>query len=73
MSKNKILKKVKFSVIIPIYNRSFELNNLLKSFQYQILKEFEVIIIDDGSEEDILSVINNFSDLNINYFRIKKF
>ncbi len=71
MSKNKILKKVKFSVIIPIYNRSFELNNLLKSFQYQILKEFEVIIIDDGSEEDILSVINNFSDLNINYFRIK--
>ena len=58
MSKNKILKKVKFSVIIPIYNRSFELNNLLKSFQYQIFKEFEVIIIDDGSEEDILSVIN---------------
>jgi glycosyltransferase involved in cell wall biosynthesis len=38
-----------FSVIIPVFNRPAELNELLQSLAIQTYKEFEVIIIDDGS------------------------
>jgi glycosyltransferase involved in cell wall biosynthesis len=38
-----------FSVIIPVYNRPVELDELLRSLVYQHFKDFEVLVIDDGS------------------------
>jgi len=38
-----------YSVIIPVYNRPGELNELLESLTRQKYKEFEVIVIEDGS------------------------
>ena len=67
MNKDTVL----ISVIIPTYNRIDELENLLISLSNQILKKFEIIIVDDGSNIDIYPVVNKFLHLDIKYFKIK--
>lgn len=42
---------MKFSVIIPVYNRIDEVSELLKSLQAQTAHNFEVILVEDGSTE----------------------
>ena len=37
-----------FSIIIPVYNRPDEVNDLLESLSKQTYKDFEVIIVEDG-------------------------
>ena len=71
MKNNKTLDEIFFSVIIPTYNRSYELEILLKTFQKQIYKKFEIIIVDDGSQEEIFPLVKKFSGLNIKYYKIK--
>jgi glycosyltransferase involved in cell wall biosynthesis len=59
----------KFSVIVPVYNRPFEMQGLLKSLSLQMLKDFEVIVVEDGSDHKSDSVIESFKDqLTIKYF-----
>lgn len=59
MSLNKA--KVEISVVIPVYNRSKLLKKTLISLENQTLSKelFEVIVIDDGSKENISSVCEN--------------
>ena len=52
---------MKFSIIIPVYNRPAELEELLDSLTHQTVKDFEVVIVDDGSAERSESVAANFS------------
>ena len=60
-----------FSIIIPTYNRSFDLNRSLKNIVNQIFTNFEVIIVDDGSTDNTPEVVADFSnDLNIKYIKI---
>ena len=42
---------MKFSVIIPVYNRIYEVVELLRSLQLQTARNFEVILVEDGSTE----------------------
>lgn len=42
---------VKFSVIVPVYNRREEVEALLKSLHHQSVRNFEVIVVDDGSTD----------------------
>ncbi len=42
---------MKFSVIIPVYNRIDEVVELLRSLQLQTARNFEVILVEDGSTE----------------------
>ena len=59
---------VKFSIIIPTYNRAFFLNELLELLLLQSYKNFEVIISDDGSNDNTIYIVKNFQDkLNIKY------
>ena len=61
------------SVIIPTYNRSADLRRALESIAAQTQPPYEVIVCDDGSEEDIRAVVDEFnSRLNISYIRITK-
>lgn len=56
-----------FSVIIPVYNRPLEIKELLKSLVSQTYKNFETIIVEDGSLftcEDILGEFKSVLDLN---------
>lgn len=42
---------MKFSVIVPVYNRIDEVRELLESLEAQSVKNFEVILVEDGSTE----------------------
>ncbi len=66
---------VKLSIIIPTFNRRDVLFYCLKSLSNQSFpgNNFEVLIIDDGSTEDIPSLIREFNQsLFIRYFRQDK-
>jgi len=43
----------KVSIIIPVYNRQYMLNNAVRSVASQTFKDYELIIVDDGSSEPI--------------------
>ena len=59
----------KYSVIVPVYNRPFEMQELLKSLSIQIFKDFEVIVVEDGSDQKSDGIIASFKDqLTIKYF-----
>ena len=59
------------SVIIPVFNRVAHLARCLDSLIYQTYKSFEVIIIDDGSQEDIYALTRKYiCQLNILYRKI---
>ncbi len=58
------------SIIIAIYNRKDELFELLNSLSRQTDKDFEVIIVDDGSQIPLLKTVELFENqLNIQFFR----
>lgn len=53
------------SVIIPAYNAARTLEATVKSVLAQTMQDFEIIIVDDGSKDDSLSVARSFSDSRI--------
>jgi glycosyltransferase involved in cell wall biosynthesis len=58
-----------YSVIVPVYNRPNEADELLKSLTYQTFSNFEVVIVDDGSTLPCREVASKYSDrLNIHYY-----
>ena len=60
---------MKISIIVPVYNRPKELEELLESLHNQTNKSFEVIIVEDGSTLRSESVVEDFKDkLDIKYF-----
>jgi glycosyltransferase involved in cell wall biosynthesis len=58
-----------FSVIIPVYNRPQEVDELLHSLTEQTYKKFETLIIEDGSEDRCDNIIKQYQDqLDIRYY-----
>ena len=58
-----------FSIIIPLYNRPQEIKELLETLTLQTYKDFEVLVIEDGSIKDAAAVIKAFEGkLNLRYF-----
>lgn len=58
-----------FSVIIPVYNRPDEIKELLESLNKQKNKNFELIIVEDGSNLKCGHIVRDFqADFRINYF-----
>ncbi|MBN4071416.1 glycosyltransferase, partial [Crocinitomix catalasitica] len=56
-------------MIVPVYNRPVEVAELLSTLVEQTFKEFDILIIEDGSTEDCKAIVNQFSDrLDIKYF-----
>ena len=60
------------SIIIPVYNRIKLLPRSIDSILNQTHKNFELIIIDDCSNDDIKKIIKNYKDNRIKYIRNKK-
>ncbi|MEZ8805119.1 glycosyltransferase family 2 protein [Vibrio atlanticus] len=53
------------SVILPVYNCEKYIKDSVTSIIRQTYKNFELIIIDDGSTDDTLKILSNFSDERI--------
>ena len=65
-------KSIKYSVIVAVYNRPKEIQDLLNSISNQKFKDFEVIIVDDGSEKSSREIFQDFRDkINLSYFFIQ--
>ena len=58
----------KISVIIPTYNSSETIGETLNSVFNQTFKDFEVILINDGSTDDLNLVLQNFQDIRLRVF-----
>ncbi|MGL5318324.1 MAG: glycosyltransferase [Bacteroidales bacterium] len=58
-----------FSLIIPVYNRPQELEELLQSLTLQTQTNFEVIVVEDGSSVPADRIVDQYSQqLDIKYF-----
>ena len=61
-----------FSVIVPVYNRPQEIRELLQSLTNQVFKDFEVLVVEDGSSDSSENIVQEFAQvLNIRYFTKK--
>ena len=59
---------MKYSLIIPVYNRPDEVAELLESLTVQRMKDFEVIIVEDGSQTPCKEVCDRYADrLDLHY------
>ena len=54
--------KMRFSIIIPVYNRPQEVDELLESLCGQTFKDFEVVVVEDGSSEKCDTVCKKYAD-----------
>ncbi len=54
-----------FSVVIPLYNKSESIAVTLQSVIEQSFTNFEVIVVDDGSTDDSVSIVKQIKDNRI--------
>lgn len=60
---------MKYSVIVPVFNRPDEVDELLSSLCTQTLKDFEVIIVEDGSSVPCAEVVRRYDGrLDVHYY-----
>jgi len=58
-----------FSVIVPVFNRPQEVDELLGSLTLQADQDFEVLIVEDGSTQRCEKIVSSYGDrLKIKYF-----
>jgi glycosyltransferase involved in cell wall biosynthesis len=64
----------KISVIMPTYNRARYIAEAIRSVQNQTLREWEMIVIDDGSNDDTEKIVREIAaaDPRISYFKNEK-
>ncbi|HAE24807.1 MAG: glycosyltransferase [Bacteroidaceae bacterium] len=53
---------MKYSIIIPVYNRPDEVDELLAGLVNQKIKDFEVVIVEDGSQNPCKDVVERYKD-----------
>ena len=54
-------RMVKLSIIIPAYNAGKYISSTLNSLRMQTYRNFEVIVVDDGSIDDTVEKCNEFN------------
>ncbi len=66
-------KKPFFSIIIPTYNRAYIISQAIESVLNQNFKDWELIIVDDGSTDNTYEVVKRYlRDKRISYFKFDK-
>lgn len=61
-----------FSIILPTYNRAHRLEKAIDSILNQEFTDWELLIIDDASTDNTLSLISKYNDARIRYIRNEK-
>ena len=60
---------MKYSFIVPVFNRPDEVDELLESLCSQTFKDFEVVIVEDGSQKPCKDVCDKYADiLDLHYY-----
>ena len=60
---------MKYSIIVPVYNRPDEVDELLQSLTQQTFKDMEVIIVEDGSSRPSEAVVHKYAGkLQLRYY-----
>ena len=60
---------MKYSIIVPVFNRPDEVNELLESLAHQEEKDFEVIVVEDGSQKPCKDICEHYKDMmDIHYY-----
>ena len=67
------MQKYKYSIVVPVFNRPDEMEELLESLSKQVFTkekvEFEVVVVEDGSTVPCKDIVDKYSDqLNISYY-----
>lgn len=62
------INNYKISVVLPTYNRANTIKKSIDSILGQSFKDFELIIIDDGSTDNTKNLIEEYKDNRIKYF-----
>ena len=55
------IKKVKISVVIPLFNKALYIERALHSILAQTITDFELIVIDDGSTDGGCNIVKNLN------------
>ena len=64
------MEKEKVSIIIPTYNRAYSIEKSIRSILEQTYREFELLIVDDGSSDNTQDVVNCIEDERIHYVQM---
>lgn len=60
---------IKFSVVIPSYNRAALIPKTIQSILDQTVQDFEIIVVDDGSKDNTEEVVKAIADPRISYYK----
>ena len=60
---------MKYSLIIPVYNRPDEVDELLESLTGQTFTDFETVVVEDGSSRPCRDVVEKYAGrLSVKYY-----
>lgn len=66
------MKKKLISILLPVYNAEQYIVDAIDSVLKQTYKDFELIIINDGSTDHSEKIILSYHDQRIKYIKIKQ-
>ena len=60
--------RILFSIIIPLYNKEKTVKRTLQSILTQSYRDFEVVVVDDGSKDKSYEVVKSIADNRVKLF-----
>lgn len=65
------MMQIKFSIIVPTYNHAKYLKKAIDSVIKQSYKNWELIIVDNYSDDNTKDIVDSYTDIRIKYYKFK--
>ena len=62
----------KFSIIVPVYNVEKYIKKCLDSIESQTFKDYEIIVVNDGTKDNSMDIVNKYNVESILLIQIFK-